>query len=250
MLTPVALAVLSVTVVATSFLSGIFGMAGGLVLLGALLVVLDVVPAMVLFAVTQMAANGWRSVLWRRHVVWGIVWRYLIGALAMFFIMRWLAFLPDKALIYLALGIAPFVADALPRKLVPDITRPGAPYICGFLLIFFQLLAGGAGHILDIFFQKSNLDRRAVVATKAVTQMSGHVMRFAYFGSFLSALDTSVPVWVYAAFMALAVVGTTLAAGVLQRMSDASFRAWSQWLIRIIGATFLARGLWLVLVAG
>jgi uncharacterized membrane protein YfcA len=44
MLSSVVLAVLAVTVIATSFLSGIFGMAGGMILLGVLLVFLDVAP--------------------------------------------------------------------------------------------------------------------------------------------------------------------------------------------------------------
>ena len=58
------------TMVATSFLSGIFGMAGGLVLMGVLLALLPLPEAMALHAVTQMASNGWRGLLWWRHVRW------------------------------------------------------------------------------------------------------------------------------------------------------------------------------------
>jgi len=246
MLTPVVLALLAATVVATSFISGIFGMAGGLILLGVLLVYLDVVAAMVLFAFTQMTANGWRAVLWRRYVHWGIVWRYLIGALAMFFIMRWLSILPNKAFIYLCLGSAPFLAELLPARLAPDITKPGAPYVCGFILLFFQLLAGGAGNILDLFFQKSDLDRRDTVATKAVTQTAGHVMRLVYFGSFASAIDFTIPWWIYGGAVVFAIVGTSLAAKVLHAMSNADFRRWSRRIIYSVSATFLGRGLWLL----
>ena len=56
------------SVLATSFLSGIFGMVGGLVLMGILLMLLPVPLAMSLHAVTQMASNGWRAVLWRERV--------------------------------------------------------------------------------------------------------------------------------------------------------------------------------------
>lgn len=246
MLTPVALAILAVTVVATSFISGIFGMAGGLILLGMLLFFLDVIPAMVLFAFTQMTANGWRATLWRKYVHWGIVWRYLVGAIAMFFIMRWLAFLPNKAFIYICLGVAPFLADLLPQRFAPDITKPGAPYICGFILLFFQLIAGGAGNILDVFFQKSELDRRDVVATKAVTQTAGHILRLVYFGSFASAIDMSLPWWIYAGAVCFAILGTSLAASVLQAMSNANFRVWSRRIIYTVSGTFLVRGLWLL----
>ena len=76
-------------------------------------------------------------------------------------------------------------------------------------------MAGAAGHILDVFFQKSRLDRKTIVATKAVTQVTGHVYRIIYFGSFGMTFDASIPWWAYAAAIALTVAGTSLAALVL-----------------------------------
>ena len=160
MLAPAVLAIIGATILVTSFISGIFGMAGGLILLGVLLLFMDVAPAMVLFGTIQTASNGWRAALWVRHVDWGIVWRYLVGSTAMFLLLRTVAILPSKAMLYIGLGLIPFAADLLPKRLTPDITRPGAPYICGAFIIVLQLLAGAAGHILDIFFQKSQLDRK------------------------------------------------------------------------------------------
>ena len=74
-----AIALLSVLMVATSLLSGIFGMAGGLVLIGVLLTVMPVPQAMVLHAVTQMASNAWRAILWWRHILWRPVAAYASG---------------------------------------------------------------------------------------------------------------------------------------------------------------------------
>src|SRR5579864_2185124 len=50
---------LSALMIFTALLSGIFGMAGGLILIGVLLTLFPVPQAMVLHAVTQMASNGW-----------------------------------------------------------------------------------------------------------------------------------------------------------------------------------------------
>ena len=246
MLGSFALSVIAVTILATSFISGIFGMAGGLILLGVLLVFLDVAPAMVLFGAVQTVSNGWRSALWLRHVNWSIVWRYLVGSTLMFLALRLVAVLPRKATLYIGLGLIPFAADLLPRKLTPDIMRPGAPYICGAFIITLQLLAGAAGHILDIFFQKSQLDRKTIVGTKAVTQVSGHLYRILYFGSFELAFDTSIPWWAYGAAIALSIMGTSLAAPVLLRMSDVGFRAWSRRLTMSIASVYLAWGVWLL----
>ena len=52
------------TMIGTAFLSGIFGMAGGMILVGVLLALLPVPAAMALHAITQMASNGWRAFLW------------------------------------------------------------------------------------------------------------------------------------------------------------------------------------------
>ena len=247
-LAPIALAIVGVTVVVTSFISGIFGMAGGMLLLGVLLIYLDVAPAMVLFGVIQSAANGWRATLWVAHVDWGIVWRYLVGSTLMFLALRTVAILPSKAMLYLGLGLIPFAAELLPKRLTPDITRPGAPYICGAFIIVLQLMAGAAGHILDIFFQKSHLDRKTIVGTKAVTQVAGHLYRIAYFGSFEFAFDTSIPWWGYAGAIALSFAGTSLAAPVLLRMTDAGFRLWSRRVTISVALVYLVRGLWLVTV--
>ena len=69
-MSPLLISVLCLTMVGTSFLSGIFGMAGGMILMGVLLVLLPVPEAMMLHGVTQMASNGWRGLLWWRHAHW------------------------------------------------------------------------------------------------------------------------------------------------------------------------------------
>src|SRR2546429_6984347 len=75
---PLMIAALGLLMVATAFLSGLFGMAGGLILIGVLLTILPLPSAMVLHAITQMASNGWRAFLWRAHIRWRPVLVFLI----------------------------------------------------------------------------------------------------------------------------------------------------------------------------
>ena len=70
---------LSLLMIGTAFLSGIFGMAGGLILIGVLLVVFPLPTAMVLHAITQMASNGWRALLWWRYIEWKSTAFYVAG---------------------------------------------------------------------------------------------------------------------------------------------------------------------------
>ena len=86
-------AMLFAAVLGTSFLSGIFGMAGGLILMGFLLAVLPVASAMALHAITQMASNGWRAVLWRQHIHWRVFGWTVVGkliALGCFALIQWI----------------------------------------------------------------------------------------------------------------------------------------------------------------
>src|SRR4026209_756112 len=104
------IAALGVLMVATAFLSGLFGMAGGMILIGVLLMLMPLPTAMVLHAITQMASNGWRAFLWRNHIRWRPVLLYLIGcALAL---GRWSLprYVPDKPIALLLLGVPPFLA--------------------------------------------------------------------------------------------------------------------------------------------
>ena len=78
------LALIGATIIVSSFLSGVFGLAGGMVLLGVLLVFLEVTAAMVLFSVIQFFANAWRALQWWRFVRWRIFWLYCLGAAVAF----------------------------------------------------------------------------------------------------------------------------------------------------------------------
>ena len=79
-MTPFDFVLIACTIISTSFISGLFGMAGGMILLGVLLVYFDVATGMVIFSIIQFVANGWRAVLWWRFVLWRIFFVYVAGA--------------------------------------------------------------------------------------------------------------------------------------------------------------------------
>ena len=248
-MTPLSLALIGFTVLSTSFLSGLFGMAGGMVLLGVLLIYFDVATGMVVFSIIQFVSNGWRAALWWRFVIWRIFFVYVLGAVLSFALMLYVAIVPSKAAVYLSLGLLPFAIELLPANARPNIEWRGVPFITGVLTTVIQLLTGVGGLFLDIFFQKSMLDRKRTIATKAVTQTFSHVVRVAYFGSLAGLTSEAVPLWTYVPAVALSIGGTSLAAQVLERMTDVGFRQWTRRVIFAVSAVYLARGAWLVLAA-
>jgi uncharacterized membrane protein YfcA len=243
-MTPSVLALIAATIVFSSFLSGVFGMAGGMILLGVLLNYFDVATGMIFFSIIQLFANGWRVVQWRHYILWGIFGWYFVGAVIAFAGMWMIAFVPDKAMVYLGLGVMPFVVEALPASMRPNIEWKGVPLFTGVTTTIIQILAGVGGLFLDIFFQKSMLDRKTTNATKAVAQSFSHIVRAFYFGSLTGIGD--VPLWATGPAILLAIGGTSLAPFVIERMTDHGFRQWTRAIIFAISAVFLVRAAWLL----
>jgi uncharacterized protein len=246
---------LAFAVVATATLSGIFGMAGGIVLMGIFLVILPVGSAMMLHGATQAVSNGYRAFLTRDHIDWAIFLRYIFGTMVALAILSAVSFVPEKALVFMAVGSIPFIAAALPKKLALDITKPGIPLIAGFFISFINIVAGVAGPLLDVFFVRSDLTRHQVVATKAVTQTFSHLTKLVYFGLLVREATltangelSTLPWWLYVMVVPCAMLGTTLGTKVLDKISDTNFRRWSQWIVLTLGGICFARGAYLFLV--
>jgi uncharacterized protein len=242
-MTPSVLAIIGVTIVCSSFISGVFGMAGGMILLGVLLNYFDVATGMILFSIIQFFVNVLRVVQWRQYVLWPIFGWYVVGAALSFAVMWTIAIVPDKATVYLMLGLMPFAVEALPASMRPNIEWRGVPFFTGMVTTVIQILSGVGGLALDIFFQKSMLDRKTTNATKAVAQTFSHVIRAVYFGT-LSGLG-DLPVWATGPAILLAIAGTSLAPIVIERMTDHGFRQWTRAIIFAISAVYLVRAAWL-----
>src|SRR6478672_9991124 len=164
------LALIGATIVFSSFLSGVFGMAGGMVLLGVLLNYFDVPTGMIFFSIIQLFANGWRVVQWHRYVLWPIFGWYLLGAVIAFGCMWMIAFVPDKAMVYLSLGVMPFVVEALPASWRPNIEWRGVPFFTGVVTTIIQIRAGNRArdcrHLTCAFCHRAH-DRSRLSAVDA-----------------------------------------------------------------------------------
>jgi uncharacterized membrane protein YfcA len=245
--TALLVAILAVSALATSFISGILGMAGGLILMGILLALMPVPAAMMLHGITQLASNGWRAFLWRSHVDWRVFRGYLYGSLAVTALFAVFQFVVSKPVALIVMGLTPFLALALPERLQLNVERRGHSSACGAVCAVLSLTAGVSGPILDVFFVRSKMTRHAVVATKATTQSLSHLLKIAYFGGVLAVGRGLVEPWLGLMMVALAFGGTTLSTRVLERMNDASFRLWTRRVVMAIGLAYLASGTLLLL---
>ncbi|HYD05365.1 MAG TPA: sulfite exporter TauE/SafE family protein [Reyranella sp.] len=246
MTTLMALA-LSLLMIGTAFLSGIFGMAGGLILIGVLLVIFPLPTAMVLHAVTQMASNGWRAVLWWRHIEWGTIGFNVAGNLAAVGLWSITLYVPDKALALLLLGLSPFVVRAIPEKVLPRTFGPAQVAATGFVSMMLMLMTGVTGPLLDTMFLRSTLERRQIIATKAACQLFSHGFKLVYFGVLIEQAGQVEP-WFLAVAVAASMIGTSLGKLLLERLSEKQFRVWSNRLITTLASYYVGYGL--VLLVG
>ena len=237
-MTSAALAVIGFTIVLTSFISAVFGMAGGMVLLGVLLVYLDVASrhgAVLDHPVRGQRLAGGALARLRALADLLLVCRRRAARVR---IMWTIAYVPDKASVYLLLGVMPFV-DRSPAG------RHAAQHRVARRAVRHRLsdhdravLSGVGGMFLDIFFHKSMLDRKTTIATKAMTQTFSHVVRGVYFGTLAGIGDLRFD----RGAGGRAGDRRRLAAPfVLERMTDHGFRQWTRALIMTISRVYLVR---------
>lgn len=240
-------AILAVSAVVTSFISGILGMAGGMILMGILLAIMPVPAAMMLHGVTQLASNLTRALLWRKMVDWRIFRGYCLGAFLSLLVFSVLQLVVSKPIALIAMGLTPFIALMLPESLHLNVERRGHSFSCGAICSALSLTSGVSGPILDTFFVRSRMTRQRVVATKAMTQSFTHILKIAYFGAIVSTGRGAVEPWLGAMMIILAFIGTNLSRRVLDRMDDKSFRFWTRWTVVVLGIYYLGNGIWLLL---
>ena len=215
--------------------------------------VLPVSVAMMLHGVTQIASNGTRGLIYWRHIYWPVLLKYFTGAAVCVSIFAWIAYVPDKVVLFFLLGAFPYINFFMPKRYALDISRGGTGYVCGFVVSACLLTAGVSGTLLDVFYNKSSLTRYQIHATKGVTQTVGHLIKVIYFAFVLNLMDEALsvmPLWVFGAVIPLAYLGVFLARRVVLAMTDDQFRKWAQYITLAIGTVFMIKAVILAITGG
>lgn len=229
-------------VLLTATVSGVFGMAGGLMLMGGLTLAMPVSAAMVTHGAVQFVSNGWRAVLHRAHISWPIIAYYGAGSALAAGALALVTYAPTKAWVYLLLGLVPGLAWLPKKRFALDAAKPAHAVACGLTVTGLNVLAGVSGPLLDVFFVRTAMTRHAIVATKAATQAFSHTVKMIFYGApMLGAVAASglPPWWFFAIAAPLAMIGAWLGGKVLDRMSDVNFLKWTRWIVTGLGVIYL-----------
>ena len=223
---PLELSILCVAAFATSMLSAVIGMAGGITLLAVMLLFLEPLAAIPLHGVIQLLSNGSRAVIQREHVARGILVRYAIPLLPMGF-LGYAIFeaLPQEG-IRLLIGFFVLIATWAPGRLLlgthPEQLAPGRRFLLlGAVVGVLSITVGATGPLIAPFFLDIGLTHQGIVGTKAACQTLGHLAKITVFG---------VAGFAFAEYLgpllllgAMVVVGTWIGSRLLEHVSELWF---------------------------
>lgn len=242
---PIA-AIILIAALVTACISGIFGMAGGLIFMGVIASIMGVAEAMVVHGAVQGMSNSYRAFLLRENIRFDILRNLLIGALPAVALLAMLSFIPSKPVLFIVLGLLPALLWLPPGLLQFDAQKRPHAIACGFLVMGLNLSAGVAGPAMDMFFIKTQMRREEIVTTKAITMFAAHMVKIIYFGIALVQLhgaSTLPPAWLFVAAVPCVMIGTFTGTRILKHLSDTCFKSLTKYIVSAVGLVYLVRGL-------
>jgi len=240
------IAILGAAAFATSMLSAVVGMAGGITLLAIMLVFLDPLVAIPLHGAIQLVSNSSRALIQRQHLRWGIITRYGALLLPMGFLGLPIARTLPPAATKVVIGLFVLVATWRPGALLlgtrPEASHPNRRFfVLGGVVGLLNVTIGATGPLIAPFFLRLGLDRFQVVGTKAACQTLGHLAKLVVFGVTGFAFGAFVPL--LAMLAALVVLGTWLGSRLLEHLDERFFVFLYRGVLSAIALYLIARQL-------
>jgi uncharacterized membrane protein YfcA len=238
-------AALFVVTAVASVISGILGMAGGLLLLIALLVRLEPVVAIPIHGLVQLVSNGSRALFLRRHIQWPAVARFAWPLVPAGVLGLWVARSIPATVGQLAIGVFVLVATWAPGAVALG-GRPGraqrAMPVGGALVGFFSTVVGATGPLLGPFVLGLGLGSEGTIATLAACQILQHGVKVALFGL------TGFSLWSYLlptlALCVAAVLGSALGTRLLDQVPARTFRRIVNLVLTVLAVELVLEGAW------
>ena len=245
---------ITVATFVTSLISGIFGMAGGMILKVIFINLLTVNASMIIHALIQLVANAWRCFIWRNHIKWNVLPPYLYGIVIGVTLVSFIHYVPSAPAVLIVMGSIPLLCILFNRFFKISIEHKGQTLAASTILTFIQMTTGVIGPLLDLLYNSSSLTRQQIVSTKAFSQTVMHFVRLCYYSVLIPLIlgaegegwPEGLTIWVTLLFIAASIAGTSVAAPIVQRLDDRKFKAYTKYIILAISLYCLIEGTYLL----
>jgi uncharacterized protein len=215
---------LGATAVLTSIVSGVMGMAGGMLLLAVMLLKLEPAVAIPVHGIVQLVSNGSRAYFLRSYVRWPAVWRFAWPLLPGGALGIWLlGYVPASGS---RIAIGAFVLASTWLKSFFAIGKGAgaerALPVGGALVGFFSTLVGATGPLLAPFILALELGAQSTIATMAACQIFQHTAKVLLFG--LRGFDLGGYVLPCLLLSLCAIAGSAIGTRLLDKLPEQAFR--------------------------
>ena len=226
----VTIVVLVVACFVTATISGILGMAGGIMLLATMLCFLSHADSIPTHAVVQIASNGTRVMAFLKNVDWRTLGRFVTGALpgaAIGMVLLWVLGQPEQSEPYLKTLIGAFIllATYLPKPKGDGAHRErwfDFPAI-GLFAGVAALTVGAIGPLIAPVFARRGFAKERLIATKATCQLAIHTLKIPAF-LLVRDLDVSRLGTLALVMICMVIPGTLLGKRVVKGVSERHFK--------------------------
>ena len=214
--------ILIVAALLTSMLSGVVGMGGGVVLLGVMASVLPAASVVPIHGVVQLGSNLTRTLVFLKHVNWRI-FRYYAPFMVLGMGLATLVWSGDNLSAFKPFIGLFIIAFLISRRYKPAWRNPPILIypVLGLCTGFLALFVGATGPFIAPFFLRDDLDKEGVIATKAVCQSAGHVMKIPAFMAL--GFDFMAHTELLLALVFMVILGTVAAKKLLTYINQETF---------------------------
>ncbi|NVK34117.1 MAG: sulfite exporter TauE/SafE family protein [Rhodobacteraceae bacterium] len=205
----------------TSGMTAAVGLGGGVTLIAIMASVMPAAALVPVHGVVQLGSNAGRALVHFRHIDWGILAWYCLGALLGAALGGSIAV--NVPAPYLRLGIAAFVLWVVwGRKPKVDARHKFAMGIGGFIATLLSMFFGASGPVGAAFLSTFNMSRHGFVANQAVTTLFMHIFKIAAFGL----LGFAFAPWLGLILLMTVsgFLGTLVGSQLLGKMNEATFK--------------------------
>jgi uncharacterized membrane protein YfcA len=208
---------LGATAVLTSVVSGVMGMAGGMLLLAVMLLKLEPAVAIPVHGIVQLVSNGSRAYFLRSQVRWAAVWRFAWPLLPGGALGIWLLVYVPASGSRIAIG-----AFVLASTWLKSFFSIGKGAGAERALPVGGALVGATGPLLAPFILALELGAQSTIATLAACQIFQHTSKVLLFG--LRGFDLGGYLLPCLLLSLCAIAGSAIGTRLLDKLPENAFR--------------------------